>query len=1169
LAPKQVIYSDDSRQAMLRGVNQLADAVKVTFGPKGLNVLLAKETGTPTFTKDGVTVAKEIVLSDPFENMGAQMAREAASKTSEIAGDGTTTATILAQSIFREGVKCMAAGANPMAVKRGIERAVAAVLEELARISKSVSGPMIDRIGTISANGDAMIGRLIGDAARKVGKDGVITVEQSQGLETLLEIVEGMQFDRGYINSHFVTDVGRMEAVIENPYILVYDKKISSLHDLVPLLEATTAKGSSLLIIADDVEGEALAGLVVNTLRGNLRACAIKAPGFGDHRKAMLQDIAVLTGGRAITEELGTRLASVRLEELGRAKRVVVGQDSTTLIGGNGRASEIESRIRNIRTEINKTSSDRDRGQLEDRIAKLLGSVAVIKVGAATETEMLETKARVENAVHATRAAIEGGIVPGGGVALLRCSSVLDVLKLQGDEHIGVGIIRRTCQEPLRQLARNAGYSGPTVVGRVLASDEQGYGFNAVTGKFEDLLISGIIDPTKVTRSALQNAASVSAVMLTAEAAISEIPEGSKAGKRATSYAKTFGPSPDSRRYDELSPTLPTPIATSHEKLGDWHPEAAPFLATERTSEGKADGPKSGPVSRSGKRPGFEGPRGGGKPPMGPGPPGAGAPPGGDEPPNPPVFPLIDAKPEHVVQCDMFSVTVSLKSTESPNTRGEVQLPPGKQHTLDVHVLLGNNSSWDTLVWTRARGTTKKAKFHLVAPWIPADENQNIPDRLYATVVVNFYLQGRWCGEGLRSIELLLNKTIAPSARIPPPTTPTWSKLLNLEPGAEPPDLLVRIQKTLGAEYEWNLVSPHLDLRPSPGVMPDRKELSDGAHRFVRSNFDRVSGSALDDKTIPVIEQRCREIYDSTTESFKDAYWKLLAAEKSRPSRKGGKGEGGVRPRIKSIQFISDEPNVPWELMLIRENDVTRNPEGVKEEILSIRHAVGRWTAKVSGLLLQKIEIQEMAVFASDYTEVEGVVPKLPWAVEEREWLVGQYGASRGTLKFEPVTHFFKEGKAQAVHFSCHGDMNVELPEKSALWLEDYPQFVTAYIAGEDVRAGEGSQHPLVFLNACQLAGAGPQLSLITGWPQSFLEAGASACIAPLWSVLDKSAGEASAMFYRLVFDEHKTLGEALQHIRKEWRTRRSLTFLSYVLYGDPMAQVLWRRPTPEAPAVL
>ena len=609
--------------------------------------------------------------------------------------------------------------------------------------------------------------------------------------------------------------------------------------------------------------------------------------------------------------------------------------------------------------------------------------------------------------------------------------------------------------------------------------------------------------------------------------------------------------------------------AVPPELVAELLDESQPLLAEKITPPDGVGSPKSGSPSAAGTNPAVAGVGGsGGKPPKGPGPPAGGGPPGGDEPPSPPVFPWIDSKPEHIVQCDIFRVTVSLKSTESLSTRGEVKLPPGKQHTLDVHVLLGDNSCWDTLVWTRGRGTTKKAQFSLVAPGIPADKDQKVPERLYATVVANFYLQGRWCGEGLRSIELLLNKTVAPSAHIPPPTTPTWSRLLNLEPGAEPPDLLVRIQKTLGPEYEWNLVSPHADLRPSPGVIPDRKELGEGAHRFVRSNFDRAAGIALDDKTIPVIEQRCREIYDSTAESFKDAYWKLFTAEKSKPTRKGSKGHAPVKPRIKSIQFISDEPDVPWELMLVRENDPKRNPGGVKEEILSIRHAVGRWTAKASSLLLQTIKIQEMKVFASDYKGVEEAKPELPWAIEEREWLVGQYGASRGTLKFDPVTRFFKEGKAQAVHFSCHGEMNVDLPAESALWLEDYRKFVTAYIAKQEVRDGEGSQHPLVFLNACQLAGAGTQLSLITGWPQSFLEAGASACIAPLWSVLDESAKEASSMFYKLVFEEHKTLGQALQDVRREWRTRHSLTFLSYVLYGDPMAQVLWQQPAPAAPAI-
>jgi chaperonin GroEL len=525
MAAKQIVYSENSRQAILRGVNQLADAVKVTLGPKGRNVVLEKKFGGPTITKDGVTVAKEIELKDPLENMGAQMVREVASKTSDVAGDGTTTATILAQSIFREGVKAVAAGANPMALKRGIERAVEAVVGEVQKFSKPVSGDMIAQVGTISANGDATIGNIIAEAMTKVGKDGVITVEESKTMTTELQTVDGMQFDRGYLSPYFITDPDRMEAVLEDPYILIHEKKISNMKDLLPVLEQIARSGKPLLVIAEEVEGEALATLVVNKLRGTLNCCAVKAPGFGDRRKAMLEDISILTGGKAIMEETGIKLEGVRLEDLGRAKRVTVDKDNTTIVDGAGTQKNIEGRIKQLRAQIEETTSDYDREKLQERLAKLAGGVAVIKVGAATETEMKEKKARVEDALHATRAAVEEGIVPGGGVALLRAASVLESTKVDGDEQIGVNIIRRACEEPVRQISGNAGYEGPVVIGQIRGNSAPSFGFNAQSGAFEDLVQSGVIDPTKVTRTALQNASSISALMLTTEAMIAEIPE--------------------------------------------------------------------------------------------------------------------------------------------------------------------------------------------------------------------------------------------------------------------------------------------------------------------------------------------------------------------------------------------------------------------------------------------------------------------------------------------------------------------------------------------------------------------------------------------------------------------------------------------------------------------
>src|SRR5947208_5228290 len=525
---KQIIYSEHSRQAILRGVNQLADAVKVTLGPKGRNVVIEKKFGSPTITKDGVTVAKEIELEDKMENTGAQMVREVASKTSDVAGDGTTTATVLAQAIFREGVKTVAAGANPMALKRGIDKAVEKAVEEIKRLSKPVKGDSIAQVGTISANGDLTIGQLIAEAMSKVGKDGVITVEESKTLETSLEVVEGMQFDRGYLSPYFVTDPERMEASLDDCLILIHEKKISSMKDLLPLLEQVARQGKPLLIIAEDVEGEALATLVVNKLRGTLQVGAVKAPGFGDRRKAMLQDIATLTGGKAITEDLGIKLENVKMEDLGRAKNIVVDKDNTTIVEGRGNGKEIEGRVKEIRSQIDKTTSDYDREKLQERLAKLVGGVAVIKVGAATETEMKEKKARVEDAMHATRAAVEEGIVPGGGVALMRCGGAIDKLKLEGDEQTGALIVRRALEEPLRQIVGNSGEEGAIVVGKIRESKEASFGYNAQTGDFEDLVKAGVIDPTKVTRTALQNAGSIAALMLTTEALVSEIPEERK-----------------------------------------------------------------------------------------------------------------------------------------------------------------------------------------------------------------------------------------------------------------------------------------------------------------------------------------------------------------------------------------------------------------------------------------------------------------------------------------------------------------------------------------------------------------------------------------------------------------------------------------------------------------
>src|SRR5437016_615947 len=522
---KQIVTGENSRQSILRGVNLLADAVKITLGPKGRNAVIEKKFGAPVITKDGVTVAKEIELKDPLENMGAQMVREVASKTSDVAGDGTTTATVLAQAIFREGVKTVAAGASPTGLKRGIERAVESSIEEIKKLHRDVKGDMIAQVGTISANNDKQIGGIIAEAMKKVGKDGVITVEESKTMETTLEVVEGMQFDRGYLSPYFITDPERMECVLEAAYILIHEKKISSMKDLLPLLEQIAKSGKPLVIIAEDVEGEALATLVVNKLRGTLQVAAVKAPGFGDRRKAMLQDIAILTGGKAITEDLGIKLENVQVSDLGQAKKITIDKDNTTIVEGKGKHNEIEGRVKEIRSQVDKTTSDYDREKLQERLAKLVGGVAVIKVGAATETEMKEKKARVEDAMHATRAAVEEGIVPGGGVALSRCVNALDKLKADGDEQIGVNVVKRALQEPLRQIAENAGEEGAIVLGKVNDSKDNNFGYNALTGEYEDLVKAGVLDPTKVVRTALQNAGSIASLMLTTEALVSELPE--------------------------------------------------------------------------------------------------------------------------------------------------------------------------------------------------------------------------------------------------------------------------------------------------------------------------------------------------------------------------------------------------------------------------------------------------------------------------------------------------------------------------------------------------------------------------------------------------------------------------------------------------------------------
>ncbi|HEC97764.1 MAG TPA: chaperonin GroEL [Nitrospirae bacterium] len=526
MAAKQLFFNEEARQAILKGVTTLTDAVKATLGPKGRNVIIDRKFGAPTITKDGVTVAKEIELKEPFENMGAQLVREVASKTSDAAGDGTTTATVIAYALYREGMKNVTAGSNPMDLKRGIEKAVEAAVDELKKMSKPVQDKKeIAQVGTISANSDPSVGELIADAMDKVGKDGVITVEEAKSMATTLDIVEGMQFDRGYVSPYFITDPERMECSLEDAYILIHDKKVSSMRDLIPLLEQIAKMGRPLLILSEDVDGEALATLVVNKLRGTLQICAVKAPGFGDRRKAMLEDIAILTGGTVISEDLGMKLETVKINDLGRAKKITVDKENTTIVEGAGDTSSIQGRIKQIKAQMEETTSDYDKEKLQERLAKLAGGVAVINVGAATETEMKEKKARVEDALHATRAAVEEGIIPGGGVALLRCIPAIDALNLEGDQQVGVGIVRKSLEEPIKQIVVNAGLEGAIIVEKVKDSKEKNYGFDAQSEQFTDMIEAGIIDPTKVTRTALQNAASVASLMLTTEVMVTEIPE--------------------------------------------------------------------------------------------------------------------------------------------------------------------------------------------------------------------------------------------------------------------------------------------------------------------------------------------------------------------------------------------------------------------------------------------------------------------------------------------------------------------------------------------------------------------------------------------------------------------------------------------------------------------
>jgi len=530
---KQILAGDDARQALLKGVNILSNVVKATLGPRGKNVVLDKKFGSPTSTKDGVTVAKEIDLKDPWENMGAQLVKEVASKTSDVAGDGTTTATVLAQAIYAEGLRHVTAGSNPTIIKKGIDKAVEEVVKDLKRQSRDVTGEMIAQVGAISANNDESIGKIIAEAMDKVGKDGVITVEEAKGLETTMEIVEGMQFDRGYLSPYFITDPDRMECVLENPLLLLHEKKISNLRELLPLLENVAKMGRPLVVVAEEVEGEALATLVVNKLKGTFMCCAVKAPGFGDRRKAMLEDIAILTGGQVITEEIGVKLEKVGMDWLGEAKKVVVDKDNTTIVEGLGKQSDVQARIKQIRTQIEDTTSDYDREKLQERLAKMVGGVALIKVGAATETELKEKKARVEDAMHATKAAVEEGIVPGGGVALLRAQKALDKVQLSGDHQLGVAIVKRALEEPLRQIANNAGFEGSVVVEKVKEMKADN-GFNALTEQYEDMIKSGIIDPTKVVRIALQNAASIAGLLLTTEGLVAELPEEEKGPKYPT-----------------------------------------------------------------------------------------------------------------------------------------------------------------------------------------------------------------------------------------------------------------------------------------------------------------------------------------------------------------------------------------------------------------------------------------------------------------------------------------------------------------------------------------------------------------------------------------------------------------------------------------------------------
>lgn len=1084
----QVVFGAEARARMVEGADILSNAVKATLGPGGRNVVLARPFKPPVMTRDGVLVAREIELQDPMQNSGARLVREMIVKTRDMAGDGTTTATVLAQAILAQGMQRVAEGANPAGLKRGIDLAVAALVKELEKASRPTATTReIAQVGAISARGDDGIGRLIADAMDKVGRDGAITVVDGRSLDSELDVVEGMQFDRGYLSPYFVDAVDKQSAILDNPFVLLFDRKIGRLMDLVPVLEQVAKSGRPLLIVAEDVEGEALAGLVVNVVRGILKAVAVKAPGFGDRRDAMLEDIAILTGGRVVSESGSLTLGTVTLADLGQARRIEVGKDSTTVVGGAGPTADIEARVRQIRAQCEETTSDYDREKLMERLAKLASGVAVIKVGAATEAELKEKKARIEDALQAVRAAVEEGVVAGGGVALLRARQALgnSLRSDNADQNAGIQIVFRAIEAPLRAIVSNAGGEASVVVNAVLAG-ERNFGFDAAAGNYGDLLELGVLDPTKVTRTALQNAASAASLVLTTEALISDAPG-------------------------------PPAIAI----------EGAP------AARGGADAG----AGNGGNRGGDHG-NGGGH--------------GGDGDGNhaggtATVFPRMALDDEHPLAKTALKLKVWLDFTPSPQTAGRVSIDypsPKAILQIDVHLLIADyaTSKWEGLSFSMAEGTLKPAEFTFET------RRPSNGSRALLELRANFYLNGRWCGEGRCTADVRADDEVPPLSSLPRPAEPEESDGLQIDPRARPCDLLVRIQRTGEGIYAWSCSSPHMVIKAPAKAADRRSDFGKKAQTYARELFWRLATKPLQQQDVREVQGVGEEIYRATATAFKEAYWAVRRAAT----------EG--RFRFETIQFITDEPFVPWELMRIVDDE--RGPEDEPAFLFDL-HRAGRWFAHASTRLSQRIQVGRLAVAASDYDGLD-MAEKLPHALAERDHLTVRYAALQIALRSDSLLGFLESRQAQALHLACHGRMNTLSPLASELILEDDPNNLRPPMVDRtEVRRNFGRERPLVFLNACEAGASSESLSLVAGFPAAFISAGASAVVCPLWIVKDEQARSVCELFYARAFAaDAPELGEVMQHIRSQWSDKGHLTYLSYVLYGDPRARVVFKPAT-------